>query len=122
MVRKNTKKQSADMEIPADDKDIRYLQSVIRKFLAITEEAMEQLNLVDGEEFSVLHKKYELLFGAKASFAGTLVIVADLLIKLNPQAEGGKDGIPEEKQAYALSDADVALVQAFVRKLKGGQE
>lgn len=102
--------------------DTKYLQTVTRKLLHSLENLIERLCVAEGEEYKSLKEAHELLFGQKASLAGTLVILADLLLKLEKEQAVLPCDNEQEKSAYNLSAVDIALVEAFVQKLKTVEE
>lgn len=111
-ISKTTKKTIATSE-----SDMLYLQSITRKMLKSLEAAREQLENANAEILPDIKTSHELLFG-KNSLAGALVILSDLLLKLSEKPELSEKEIAEENLLETLSAGDIALVDAFVRKLK----
>lgn len=113
--------QKPSKTITADD-DIHYLQAVTRKALHSLENVIERLSVAEADDYKSLKETHELLFGQKASLAGTLVILADLLLKLEKEQISLSTDNEPEKSSYNLSAVDIALVEAFVKKLKTVEE
>jgi len=103
--------------ITTSESDTLYLQSITRKILKSLEDAREQLENADHEILPDIKTSHELLFG-KNSLAGALVILSDLLLKLSEKPEIIDAETAEENLLETLSAGDIALVDAFVRKLK----
>lgn len=105
-----------------EDKDTRYLKFITRKLLNSVEEAANLYINSDSANMKAREENHNLLFGSKASLASTLVTLADLMIKLNQLAPSEKSRTSEEKSSQVLSDHDIALVEAFVKKIKSNPE
>jgi len=103
--------------IAASESDTLYLQSITRKMLKSLEAARERLENSNAEILPDIKTSHELLFG-KNSLAGALVILSDLLLKLSEKPEITGAETTEENLLETLSAGDIALVDAFVRKLK----
>lgn len=118
MARKDIKTQHESVQnIKA--KDTRYLRFITRKLLHSVEKTVDLFNNEKYAELEALAKTNILLFGSKASLAETLVTLADLMIKLN-QIQRTEDSrtYEEEQSAYKFADADIALIQVFLKKIK----
>jgi len=96
--------------------DVARLKEVIRSLLERIELVLATPLSMDAKTLELQIGLYDRFFGAKVTLASTLTTLADLLLKL--------DAIEGEKQAAltampsGLSDADVALVEAFVHKMR----
>lgn len=83
------------------------------------ERTVDLFNNEKYAELEALSKTNNLLFGSKASLAETLVTLSDLMVKLN-QIQRTEDSrtYEEVQSAYKFEDADVALIQNYIKKLK----
>ncbi len=104
-------KKNTDAKIPDD---MARLKAVTRGLLEKLEKALEEPVALKSDAFDAQTKVHERLFGAKASLASTLVTLADLFLKL----EGVAPGEDVVTAGRALSEADVALVEAFVQRMQ----
>lgn len=98
-----------------------HLRSITRKLLVIIEDRIERINAAKKAEITDIKESNDLLFGNKLSIAGNLVILADLLAKMGDEATDNSVDILEKNSAHNLSEYDIALVEAFVKKLKDTQ-
>ncbi len=99
-----------------------HLHLITRKLLISIEDRIERLNVVKQDnEIDQLKKTHELLFGNKTSIAGNLVILAELLEKLGGEADE-YDGVIDQASSHRLSDADIALVESFISKMKNNAQ
>jgi len=94
-----------------------HLQLITRKLLITIEERIERLNIAEIDELDKLRSSHELLFGNKTPIAGNLVILAELLEKLG-DVEDNDAVFSAHGSGNKLSEADIALVEEFVKKLK----
>ena len=87
--------------LPHPASDIEQLKKVIRRLL----ERMEKALAEDSDVFG------------KTSLAATLVMIAELMLKLEAV------GVSDEKEGPRgpqLASADIALVEAFIHKMRSG--
>jgi len=98
--------------------DLDRLKAVSRKMLALLEEALDSAPFYADDTLG--QKLHERLFGGKTSLAATLVTLAELLLKLEQAGKVpfGAGYVADDTAIAALSQADVALVEAFVRKMQ----
>lgn len=100
--------------------DIDRMRSVARRLLKRLESEIRQTLPNDGEEIAAREQKYHLMFGSRSTYLSALTSLADLLFKLD-QA-GGAKSVPAEPVSPAadipMEPADVALVEAFVQRIK----
>ena len=94
-----------------------HLHLITRKLLISIEERIERINMAEKDEFEKLKNTHELLFGNKTPIAGNLVILAELLEKLG-DVEDNDAVFSTHGSGNKLSEADIALVEEFVKKLK----
>ncbi len=94
-----------------------HLQLITRKLLISIEERVERLNTATKDELEQLKGSHELLFGNKTPIAGNLVILAELLEKMG-DVEANDAVFSAKGSGNKLSQADIALVEEFVKKLK----
>ncbi|MEZ5690814.1 MAG: hypothetical protein R3D71_04020 [Rickettsiales bacterium] len=124
MAKRNTKKENSVKSV--DINDIDYIKKITLKLLNVIEQAIEYLKGENSEKIESHEKKHNLLFGSKTSLAATLVTLANLLVELNQISSneaGNNTGNMTAKDSQdnisnKLSENDIALVEAFVRKLK----
>ena len=95
--------------------DLERLKRAARALLSMLEMAVVRKLPVDEKEVEMWVQVHDRLFGSKVSLASTLVTISDLLLKLGSVASAKSGGV----DAGALSEADVALVEAFVKKMQG---
>jgi hypothetical protein len=93
---------------------LEYVKRVAHKMLERLEKELDRQPSKEQGEDALVAKHHERLFGVKASLAETLVEVAWLVMKLEEVC------VTEYvKQAgVALSEADAALLEAFVHKVR----
>src|SRR4051812_19166446 len=106
MPRKDSKPQPPD--------DIGRLKQAARQLLARLEQALQEEN--EGPDEEQRQHTHERIFG-KASLASTLVTLAELMLKL----EGSDSSMQEPCGVASWAAGDVALVEAFVRRVKEGE-
>lgn len=114
MVRKARKTPYESAQF-AKDRDTRFLKFLTWKMLRIVERSAELCDSTDLKQLEILRKRHNLLFGSKISLVESLVMLAELLIKLNQLS-------PEEEvklsggQVQSLSEVDIALINHFLTK------
>jgi hypothetical protein len=95
-----------------------HLHLITRKLLISIEERIERLNTIkDDDEIDQIKNTHELLFGNKTPIAGNLVILAELLEKLGGDLQNDAE-FNAHDSGHKLSDADIALVEEFIKKMK----
>ncbi|MBY0407807.1 MAG: hypothetical protein K2Q01_08945 [Rickettsiales bacterium] len=87
---------------------------LIRKLEAAVKKPVEAKPEEDKQEGGGV-AEHDRVFGAKASLTSTLVVLSDLFLKLEG-ASAGQAAAAEE--GVAISDADAALVEAFVQRVR----
>lgn len=92
--------------------DLRRLRAVARALLARLEVALEPTQAPDAPAVELQLQLLDRLLGAKTSLVASLVTLADLMIRLEAMTQGEADVMPP------LSEADAALVEAFVRRMR----
>ncbi len=98
-----------------------HLRAITRKLLVIIEARIDILNTAKKAEIEDIKTSNDVLFGNKLSIAGNLVILADLLVKMGDETTDNSADILEKNSVHNLSEYDIALVEAFVKKLKDKQ-
>jgi len=97
--------------------NIEQLKNISRKMLDRLEQALEEEQA--NSDPKLKQDAHERMFGVKSSLAATLVTLAELMLRLE-QADKtiGDDNTALNANAQALSASDIALVEAFVGKIK----
>lgn len=124
---KNTVSLSQTAKTQPDDVD--RLKTIARLLLSKLETSIRQRALAaagkqnEAENLKImqelLQQKHEHMFGARSSYVSTLVTLTDLLLKLeNPEQAANFSSDIAAYDDSQLSDADVALVDAFVSRMK----
>jgi hypothetical protein len=98
-----------------------HLRNITRKLLDTIESRIESINVADEDEIKQIKASNDLLFGNKLSIAENLVILADLLVKMGDKTTDSSADILEKNSSHNLSEYDITLVEAFVKKLKDTQ-
>lgn len=94
-----------------DDMDL--LRGVVRQLLLHIQASLEREEQADVLQKEYLQERHARLFGAKASVAGVLLTLAELITRLNSSPAGTEEGA-----AMLLSDADMALLEGHIGKLR----
>ena len=107
---------------PVDD--FEHIKVVIRKILAYLEKNLDATPAT-SEEDVMQQRVHERIFGVKASLAATLVMLAELMIKLEQGCKimADKENVLSANQSPhgdALSPADRVLIEAFIGKMQSG--
>jgi hypothetical protein len=113
MALKNNKTRAKPAAPSAAPDDRQRLQAVARALLGKLEESLRE-----GGSETEAARLHERLFGARHSLVATLVTLSELLLTLEKAAVTPQ---AEEEQKH-LSPADMALVEDFVRKQRGGSD
>jgi len=98
--------------------DVDRLRDVMRKMLNRLEAALDEMEVFDEAKIKQRSGQYDRLFGSKTSLAETLVMIAELLMKVEVFQGAREEGQGQQAMAIALPDADVALVEAFVQRMQ----
>lgn len=118
MSKKNTNSQTFITQL-LDDEDASNIQAVARRMLVSIDETIQCLTFINAAELDDLERAHNLMFGSKNSLADALVTVTDLLIKVKQsKAEANREEVAAEQSYKGLSEADIAIVQAFVKNVK----
>lgn len=96
--------------------DRERVRVVMRSMLTLFELALSEEIKGNAQAAAAHMAVYERLFGAKASFASSLLIITDLLLRLDEATPVVHEDASE--QALGISEADMALVEAFVRRMQ----
>ena len=96
--------------------DVGRLRGVIRSLLARIELVLETPLSMEAKTLELQIGLYDRFFGAKVTLASTLATLADLLFKLDAIEEGKQSAL--STASLVLSEADAALVEAFVHKMR----
>ncbi len=103
---------------PELPEDIDRLKAVARTLLVRLEEAVAQETL-NVEADSQRQSRYERLFVGKTSLASTLLILADLMFRLDEAEKGGGAPVlPLHEQGIKIEMADFALMKAFLERVE----
>lgn len=104
-----------------DASDVEWLKRVARRLLSRVEAALEEAGAGEDKEVKAQRWAHERVFGTRASLTTTLVLVAELLLKLGGMTKPAQGDAADEGVLQKLSEEDVALVEAFVRKMEQAQ-
>lgn len=113
-----TRKTPYESAKTAKGRDTRFSKFLTWKILRIVERSAELYSNADLKQLETLRERHNLLFGGKISLAESLVMLVELMIKLNQFSPEEEVKLSEENQMKFLSDVDIALINAFVKKVE----
>ncbi len=103
----------------AEAKEIRCLKLITWKMLRSIEKAADLYNSATPTKLTEIELPHHLLSKGKVSLVGELVILTDLMLRLNQNLRETETRLAEEDEHDdRLSDADIYLVQNFVARKK----
>ena len=103
----------------AEAKEIRCLKLITWKMLRNIEKAADIYNSATATKLTEIELPHHLLSKGKVSLVGELVILTNLMLRLNQNLRETETRFTEEDEHDdRLSDADIYLVQNFVARKK----
>jgi hypothetical protein len=119
MDREETSNVSCESVQNVEGRDTRFLRKTTFKLLQHVEKAAELCNnpAATDAELEKLDKTTKLLFGGKKSLADVMVMLSDLMLKLN-QKMSEMDGSNADEFNSHFTDFDVQLAKNFLKDLR----
>lgn len=101
--------------------DLGKLKTIAKKLLRQFELSLKPLEEASEEAVNLQKTQHELMFG-KHSQASVLVMLTDLILKIDQAKMKINSGLPVGDAASfhpdTLNDTDIALIEAFVQRMK----